>query len=189
MWYFLFMGRIAGQGRNPEAEALLQAHIDSTFPSYPHNYVGKEHLWRIADNKDLPRKAAGTLFMQMCFPVRNVISGRRGVFRKAETVNPAELGLIISTRQNENLSYPPVSMLGVTYGIHAEAHREDYNNGMGPVDRIVRVDSVVELASDAEKIARARFTEGSLSFLGQVADELSQLTLQLSLPIAQVHEE
>lgn len=166
------MAHVASR-RRPERELALQRHIDATFPRTQTDYLGKEHFWRIADTHEIARRTAGRLFKQICFPIDDIQPGF--LLQDGNPVDPSVLEVVVSTRQEQGMLWPPVLIAGTYRGINGRAHDDAYDRGQGLIDAVVRADSVISLATSPNALLRAIFTPKAVGFLAITAETLLEL--------------
>jgi hypothetical protein len=162
--------------RNTADEELLQLHLQETFPTSLEGWLGKEHFWDLGDRTEIPRHTAGKLFMELCFPIKN--KARR--VEDVQTIDPTDLGLVISTRCEQSRPYPPVLVATMSTSMRAFAHFERrgigiWQNTQPLADTIIQAESVVHFANDVAAHSAAVFTPAALGAVTVFGAELSKL--------------
>jgi hypothetical protein len=164
--------------RNPEGEASLVEHMERTFPHSLNDYMGKEHFWLLADRNEIRRAIAGKLFMELCFPVTGT---PKKYFHASDVtvLDPATLGLNVSTRHETGLPYPPVLITSSQFSLRSSAHlgrtRGGWINGQPIADTVIQAMSVVEFATGEDYQNKALFTPAAIGALAVFAEDLLEL--------------
>lgn len=122
-----------------KAGKRLAEQTERTWPKSPEDYMGKEHFWQLAVDLGSSRKAGGTLFSSLCYPLD----------RQTKTpIQPSAMGMAVSRRSEVGLDevsyYSNINKPSPNYFAHL--HAADESTQIPEVqDVVIQAGSVIEI--------------------------------------------